>query len=102
MTSRIWSMWVHSAIVDDSSDPDARELGGHRDRPPGGRARRQQQRRVIGRHERHPAAGVALVGRVDGVGRRALTTVRSTRFISNIEKLAPRQRRVPPPNGIHV
>jgi len=29
-------------------------------------------------------------------------TARSTTFISKIAKLAPRQRRTPPPNGIHV
>ena len=29
-------------------------------------------------------------------------TARSTAFISKIAKLAPRQRRTPPPNGIHV
>jgi len=30
------------------------------------------------------------------------TSSRSTTFISNWAKLAPRQRRTPPPNGIHV
>ena len=32
----------------------------------------------------------------------AAATARSTAFISNSAKLAPRQRRTPPPNGIHV
>ena len=32
----------------------------------------------------------------------ASTSARSTTFISNSAKLAPMQRRTPPPNGIHV
>ena len=48
----------------------------------------------------------ALVARGGALGLQPLdgcsATARSTAFISNSAKLAPRQRRTPPPNGIHV
>ena len=56
------------------------------------------------------AAGKSVTPRRCGVsvssaGSRRSTlsaTARSTAFISNSAKLAPRQRRTPPPNGIQV
>ena len=58
---------------------------------------------LVARHERHRAAGGALRPRPAGASSAiAAATARSTAFISNSAKLAPRQRRTPPPNGIHV
>ncbi len=49
--------------------------------------------RRLGRSSRAPAGSSRSI---------VFATARSTIFISNSAKLAPRQRRTPPPNGIHV
>ena len=57
-----------------------------------------------GRHERDARGGCGALARARPASSvsTASATARSTAFISKIAKLAPRQRRTPPPNGIHV
>ena len=58
----------------------------------------------------HPLAGLTVMLRLrarspcapTGCSSQRSSTARSASFISSSAKLAPRQRRRPPPNGIHV
>src|SRR4051812_3337445 len=67
---------------------------------------RTRSRRIVGA----PCRGLSVIARrrvsscppFAGCTSARSSTARSTTFISSVAKLAPMQRRRPPPNGIHV